>query len=185
MIEGRLGEAAELQGSMVEVDPLSAVYRGNYGRILIGAGRYKEGLDQLRRVPMLASSERSPDISRALVMLGRTDEARIESRAIPDGPERDLLCVLLEPEPEATAALRRLQRDESAQARILLAEIAAYRGETDAAFAQIEAAAQRTPTIGALDPARDLAVALWISPFLAPLREDARWLPIVRALSER
>jgi len=183
LLEGRLAAATELQRSIVEVDPLSALYRGNYGAILLGAGRYKEGLEQLRHVSMLASGARSPGISLALLLLGRTDEARIESRSIPGGPVREQLRVLLEPEPEATAALQRLQDDDSVLARVLLAELEAYRGNADGAFAHLEAAAERMAEADPTDVSHDLAGDLWLSPLLAPLREDARWLPLVRELS--
>jgi len=185
LLEGRLDAAVELQRSMVEVDPLSALYRGNYGAFLLGAGRYEEALEQFRRVSTLASGERLPDISRALLMLGRIDQARIESQAIPVGPVRDQLRVLLAPEPEATAALQRLQADDSVRAQVLLGEIAAYRGNADAAVAHLEAAVERMTKADPIDVSHDLAGDLWLSPFLAPLREDSRWLPIVRALSER
>jgi len=185
LLDGRLAEAANLMGRLVESDPLSAVYRGNLAAVLLGAGRYEEALQQLRHVPMLAPKARTPDTCRALLMLGRLDEARVASHSIPDGPVRDQLRVLLEPEPEATAALSRLQANDTAYARILLAEIAAYRGDADGAFAHLDAAAQRAVVGDALDATRDLPGELWLSPFLAPLRDDARWLPMVQVLSVR
>jgi monoamine oxidase len=86
---------------------------------------------------------------------------------------------------QVSDGVQRLQGNESVQAQLLLAEIAAYRGEADAAFAHLEAAAGRAVTTDALDATLDLPGALWLSPFLAPLREDARWLGVVRELSER
>jgi TolB-like protein/DNA-binding winged helix-turn-helix (wHTH) protein/Flp pilus assembly protein TadD len=185
LLQGRLAEAVELQRSLVEVDPLSAVYRGNLSAMLLASGLYEQALEQMRHVTMLSSNERATDTCRALLLLGRDEEARIASHSVQEGPVRDQLRVLLEPAPEATAAVQRLQGNESVQAQLLLAEIAAYRGEADAAFAHLEAAAERAVTTDALDATLDLPGALWLSPFLAPLREDARWLGVVRELSER
>lgn len=59
------------------------------------------------------------------------------------GPERDKLVVLLGPEPEARAALARLEADDSVRGRLRLAEIAAFRDDPDTAFGQLDAIVSR------------------------------------------
>lgn len=186
ILAGQHEQAIELERRAVAIDPLSAVYRGNLGRTLMGAGRFDEALVELRRARELSPHRDSNiDISRALLLLGRLEEARHESREVKEGPARDQLRILAGQSAESATALERLQSDSSAQGRILLAEIAAFRGDPEAAFASLAAAAERIRSASHTDPESDLWIEVLISPFLRSLHEDPRWEPLVAAATWR
>ena len=172
---GKLEEAITLGRRAVERDPLSAVYRGNLGRTLVGAGRFEDGLVEFRRADELSPQTGFAfDISRTLLLLGRPEDARQESLAIEDRLDRDQLTALLGEPPEADSALQRLRAADSAWAELLLAEISAFRQDEDGAFRHLEAALTRImsgPTAGDGTGVIDILQ----SPFLRPLHDDPRW----------
>lgn len=182
LVAGRHEEAIVLERRAVAVDPLSAIYRGNLGRTLMGAGRFDDALEELRRAHELSPKlENQFDISRTLLLLGRIDEARQASQAVAEGSLRDQLRVLADQSPESAAALGRLQSDSSARGLILLAEIAAFRGDPESAFASLEAAAEQIRSASRTDPESNLWIEILISPFLRPLQDDRRWGRLVSA----
>lgn len=183
-LAGRLDEAIALERRAVEVDPRSAVYRGNLGHTLLGAGRFEEALVELRRAQELAQQpDGYYDISRALLAMGRPDEARLAAREVPEGPHRDQLRILLDESPGRTEAIERLQSDESVRSLVLLAEVAAYEEDAATAFDRLDAAAQRLRTSSS--PASDLShrIEVMVSPFLRALQDDPRWEPLVASLA--
>ena len=178
-LDGRLDEAIELSNRVVARDPLSAVYRVNLSHMLLAAGRYEAALAELRRAQLLSPdlADIPGDTAFALLLLGRAGEARQAMAGQPEGPRRDQLQALLATTTEANAALARLQADHSARSRFLLAEIAAHRGDVDAAF-ELLGAARRAM----LEPGSrydfDLKAEVAVSPFLRALHDDPRWAPL-------
>jgi tetratricopeptide (TPR) repeat protein len=155
---------------------LSAIYRSTLGHMLLAAGRFEAGLTQFRRAQALSPNDLQAriDVALALSLLGRTDQAREVIADAPPDPRADLLRVLVAPSPDADAAYARLKACDSARCRFLLAEIAAHRGEADAAFGFL-ATAKRLVLEAGLRSDFDLTTETAISPFLKPLEADRRW----------
>jgi len=176
ILDGRPDDAVALQRRAIERDPLSAIYRGNLALTLLGAGKPREALVELRRARDLAPRQALDfDISRALLLMGRMDEARDASMDVAEGPRRDQLRILLAEPPAGAEVRERLQSDPSARSRLLLAEIAALEKDPDAAFAWLEEAVQRMQAAGDDVTEFTAAVEVRLSPFLRPLHDDPRW----------
>jgi thioredoxin-like negative regulator of GroEL len=126
------------------------------------------------------------NIARILVLQGRYEEARAVVARLPDGELQDYGIALLHLAPgrraEADAALKRLEANaDDAVDKLHLAEVYAFRGMHDAAFALLQS------TREALEPQSDqrpylpghFREELRLSPFLKPLRSDPRWPVLV------
>jgi TolB-like protein/DNA-binding winged helix-turn-helix (wHTH) protein/Tfp pilus assembly protein PilF len=174
--DGRLDTAIELAGRVVELDPLSAVYRGNLGHFLLAAGRFESALAQLRRTQTLSPDDPKTriDVALALLLLGRDEEVREAIADAPTDPRADQLQVLVATAADADAAYARLQACDAAQCQLLLAEIAAHRGDPDAAFERL-AAARSIVITNASQADFEWATEIAVSPFLRPLHRDPRW----------
>jgi TolB-like protein/DNA-binding winged helix-turn-helix (wHTH) protein/Tfp pilus assembly protein PilF len=182
---GDFGAAIAMQRRAVAQDPLSSTQRINLAVILLADGQLDEAKLEFRR-----ALELSPDVGlqvnievvRILVLQQRYDEAQSAIAQLPEGKFRDHGLALLYQAPgrlaEADAALKRLaaQRGDTMDS-IRLAEVYAFRGMSDEAFASLQS--ER----GVLEQAKDLArpqirhfqVELRVSPFLKPLHADPRW----------
>jgi TolB-like protein/DNA-binding winged helix-turn-helix (wHTH) protein/Tfp pilus assembly protein PilF len=174
--DGQLDSAIELATRVVELDPLSAIYRSTLGHILLAAGRFDAALAQLRRAEALSPDDLQTrtDVALALLLLGRDEEAREAIVDAPADPRADQLRVLVATTADADAAYARLQACDSAQCQVLLAEIAAHRGDADAAFERL-AAARGIVITNASQADFEWATEIAVSPFLRPLHEDPRW----------
>lgn len=176
--DGRLDEALAISRRSVAADPLSAVTRHNAAIVLFAAGQLEQGLAELYRARELnpGDSRAGVEISRALLLLGRLDEARREAATVEDGLDRDQLRVLLETD---GAAYARLESEGSARSLLLLAEIAAFQGDTEAAFRRLAMLTSRPREPGPIYPLAVDTLDAWGSPFLRSLREDPRWEMLV------
>jgi TolB-like protein/DNA-binding winged helix-turn-helix (wHTH) protein/Tfp pilus assembly protein PilF len=183
--DGRLEDALELERQAVALNPLSALYHGNFGRALLGAGKWEEGLEQLHRARELGDrSDLAVPIATALLLLGRVDEARREMAHVAAGPEQDKLAVLLGPEPEIRAALVRLEADDSARGRLRLAEIAAFRHDPDAAFEHLGTIVSRYFQMDRTDPDFRIWRSVYSSALVGLLRNDPRWRALVDQIGQ-
>jgi TolB-like protein/DNA-binding winged helix-turn-helix (wHTH) protein/Flp pilus assembly protein TadD len=183
---GRLDEAVTIRRRVVERDPLSGLYRHALANVLLGAGRIEEALQEYARVELLSPDIGSNvDVARALVLLGRTDDARTRARSMPAGPWRDQLTVLIDGSAAAGTELERLRADRSPQASLLVAEINAYEGDREAALAQLATAADQVAARGISTERVVLERQLRVSPFLRPLRDDPRWEPLLETIEVR
>lgn len=181
---GRLEEADERWQSAIAHDPLSLAYRFNRASVLIGLGRIDEARLELAVAAELAPGRKDRvALLRAKILLleGRAEEALPMLEAAAPGRERDVLLVLsehaLERSDATPAALERLAADESPDGALGLAEVYAALGEIDAAFRWLDEACSRHGAMLSWSVAR-CAEQANISPFLAPLRADPRWISI-------
>lgn len=189
--------AIELHKRALLRDPLNSVIRQNLGVVLIADGRLEEALATYQAL-MAINPDASPDIeieiSRILALLGRLDEAASAALELPAGKYRDQAMALLGALPghrdEADAALHRLEAYVPASPQdtleytimdsVRLAEIYAYRGRPDRAFATL------TAKFDSLRAHPQATIATWylrresrLAPFLMPLHADPRWAAFI------
>jgi TolB-like protein/DNA-binding winged helix-turn-helix (wHTH) protein/Tfp pilus assembly protein PilF len=176
MLAGRLDESVDLASRVVALDPLSVTHRVNAGNLLMAAGRYEEALAELRRALALSpdSVKVRQDVATALLLLGRVEEARATIADAPSGSRTDQIVALVGEPDDARAAYQRLLSCAAARCRFWLAEVAARRGDTDAAFELLDAAGHIDSATG-VRADFTLAEEAAVSPFLADLRADPRW----------
>jgi TolB-like protein/class 3 adenylate cyclase len=174
---GRHDEAVELGRRAVALDPLSVLARRQYGRACAAAGRFDEAVGALRAAidlnPQAGLTHATLSCTRLLQ--GRFDEALGEAEREVLPTYRFLAIAMaqhaLGRANASDAALRSLVDKDADTAAYQIAQIHAYRGETDRAFDWLERAyAQRDS--GLVNTATD--------PLLRSLHGDARWQPLVR-----
>jgi DNA-binding winged helix-turn-helix (wHTH) protein/tetratricopeptide (TPR) repeat protein len=169
---GRFDEAVELQRRSVAADPLDLASRWNLATWLYAAGRIREAREELVRWRELEpdSPQGAVRLARMLILEGRHAEALDLATGIPDEPERLTIQAMgfygSGDATRADAALEALIALDPGQTRFRVAEVLAYRGDRDRALEWLAQA-------GSEDTVNDHWS--WSSPFLAPLRSDARW----------
>ena len=194
---GDFRAAVDLQKRALRRDPMNSMVRQNLGVSQMAAGDFDDALATYRtlfEVNPDAGSDRELEISRILTLLGRHEEAAAAALRLPEGRHRDQAMALLHGVPaqraESDAALRRLEALEPAPPdtpqdlvmdSVRLAEIYAYRGQSDKAFGVLSAKRD------ALASRKDAKAYLWylrqelrIAPFLKPLHADPRWAALMK-----
>ena len=169
---GRFGEAIALNNTAIELDPLRVAAHTNLGFYLYYAGRWQEAEAAIRK-----ALELNPQYPYAHCLLGRINLAQSK-------PEEALAEMEKEPEPfwrghglalayhasgkkkEADAALADYMKEYQNDAAFQIAEIYAYRGETDKAFEWLERAYKQRD--GGLSEMKG-------DPLLRSLHSDPRW----------
>lgn len=190
---GDLDRAIRLQARAVVRDPMNALTRQNLGVFLMAADRLDEALAAFRTA-LEINADTPPnvriEIARILALQGRLEEAVTAALQLPPGKYRDQALALLRDAPgrraEADAALARLEAyvpappqdtpEHTTMDSIRLAEIHAWRGSTDKAFAILHGHRDE------LEGITEAASYFWylrnearLSPFLKPLHADPRW----------
>jgi DNA-binding winged helix-turn-helix (wHTH) protein/tetratricopeptide (TPR) repeat protein len=179
--QGRLDEAVDLQRRAVAADPLSQVARYNLASFLYLAGRYADAQDELRRLAEVTPERPGGHMAMAamlLVLQGQFDEAIAAAQALPDGPARLQVLALAHHgggrAQEAEAALAGLIQATRDKEAYRVAEVYAFRGETELAFDWLGVAAEQVRS-GDPFPSRSPPMAMLQSPILRPLQADPRW----------
>jgi TolB-like protein/DNA-binding winged helix-turn-helix (wHTH) protein/Tfp pilus assembly protein PilF len=189
---GDVDKAVELLRRAVARDPLSIAQRGNLAVLLLAAGRLDEAMAEFLRVLEInpdAGLEFDLEIIRILVLQGRYDEARSAIARFPEGKFRDHGLALLYRAPDhraqADAALERLAREPGdIMDSIRLAEVYAYRGMREEAFASLQRRKDE------LERNQDSGPPIFwhfqhearVAPFLKPLHADPRWAALMADL---
>jgi tetratricopeptide (TPR) repeat protein len=184
---GRLDEAIDVQRRVVAADPLSRVARVNLANYLLAAGRLDEARTEfLNFVAMGArpDPEVAVDLARIDLFAGRYREAMVEAELWPSGPDRDFVLAV------AGDGLRKHEVAREAEARLLagtapaqavrLAELYAHRNDANQAFRWMNVAYDRLGRDPWLTDQWEWVYHLSLSPFLKPLRADARWAPTAK-----
>ncbi len=168
---GRFEAAIELQRRAVEAEPLSLAHRDNLVAWLVMAGRLDEAEAALRSLQELSPAPRDSvkDLAQVLILQGRFNEALELAGSMQDDADRLLARALayhgLGRSSDSDAALRALNESVPASDPIRIAEVHAYRGESDDAFEWLQAA-----------PSSDFDQSrIRYSPFLKSLHQDPRW----------
>jgi Flp pilus assembly protein TadD len=152
----------------------------------MAAGQWEEAKTEYRKALELspASPKLHRDVTKILILQGRFDEAFAAAGELPEGPLRDQCLALAHhangQSAAADAALARLvevgeQPGTDAEFKINIAEVYAYRGNSDEAFKWLTRMNEQTRVENALVPGWWSRQELSLSPFLKPLESDARW----------
>jgi DNA-binding winged helix-turn-helix (wHTH) protein/tetratricopeptide (TPR) repeat protein len=172
--------AVALQRRAVEADPLAGAARHNLAVFLYLAGRYEEAIAQLQELRALV-----PNDEEVLALLGAThvlaggfEEALGIADQLTDAvfaaQIRAMALHALGRRDESNRAVQALTALAARKRPDLLAEVHAYRGETDAAFEWLAVAADPEASECAAQLCNALDWLKW-SPFLRPLTTDGRW----------
>ncbi len=175
---GRLNEAVDLGLRAISLDPLRQAGHANLGLVLLHAGRLDEATARYEHLLQLNPEYPGAHmrLGQILLLQGRPQEALDMIRKDSDSWWQDYAVTLalysLGQQTEAdlaAASFIKTHPDGPFQA----AEIYAWRGENDQAFDWLEQA----------HTARDSGLHEVLNdPFLANLREDARWQPFLDKL---
>ena len=176
---GRVDEAIELYKQAIALDPLKANFHLALGYELYIGGRYEEARDALQRAQDLNPQLSSLHLIRGLILLaeGRPQEARAEMEN--ETGEWGKWTG----EPLANYTLGRLEESDGALKKLIatyqndcafeIAEVYAYRGETDKAFEWLgRAYRQRDPG----------APELKTDPLMRSLHQDPRYAELLKQM---
>jgi tetratricopeptide (TPR) repeat protein len=187
MERGDFDEAVELQRKAVQQSPLVISSRHNLVVLLFVAGRYDEARAEFEQLSAINPRQSAPAtvIGQSMLLGGDPGGALAYARTLPDGVERQQLEALsyfaLGRAAEAEAALRRLETNESRSTAYRVAEVYAFRGDTDEAFNWL----RRGLSVEVEDcPLSECWPESWVAmlPLLRPLHGDSRWAAIRTAL---
>lgn len=176
--EGRLDDAIELLQGAVAADPLSAIYRGQLASFLHLAGRIEEAKTQFRQAERTIPTQARQGLASLLVGNGEFNEALELMQNEPDSAVRAQCLALayqgLGHKAQADAALAALIESYGESDPILVAEVYAYRGQTDEAFTWLRKNDEKYRGHVNLGNPK----IPWIlnrSPFFKSLQSDPRW----------
>ena len=176
---GRVDEAIELYKHAIALDPLKANFHLALGYELYIGGRYEEARDALQRAQDLNPQLSSLHLTRGQILLseGHLQEARAEMENETGEWEK------LTGEPLAYYALGRREESDGALKQLIttyqndcafqIAEVYAYRGETDIAFEWLDRA-YRQHDAGAPELKTD--------PLVRSLRQDRRYTELLKKM---
>lgn len=185
---GDAKSAIEFTRRIVARDPVSASHRVALGMYLQAAGQLEAARSELLRAKEFNPELGSPldiAIARILVLQGRLEDARRVIAGLPPGEHRDHgFALLLHAEGrrvEADEVLERLVERSAGTPDIRLAEVFAWRGMVEQAFAAL---AGLQEAIDRNEPRFSSQIWSWqlelrVSPFLKPLYADPRWQPLL------
>jgi TolB-like protein/DNA-binding winged helix-turn-helix (wHTH) protein/TPR repeat protein len=193
IVEGRMGDAVDLQRRMVATDPLSASERGNLGVLLMMTGPLDQAQVELERALELspAGMFNRQNIAYVLLLQRRIDEALKVIRQLPAGHGRDAFLALAHfvrgDVIEGDAMLARLlARGETprldSEAAVQIAEVFAVRNDPDQAFKWLDSARGRLGSAGVPVSGKELRWNLHTAPFLKALHADPRWKELLAAI---
>jgi TolB-like protein/tetratricopeptide (TPR) repeat protein len=169
---GRLDDALEHCHQALKSDPLNALVHAVYGNTCYYAGRLEEAESLRRRVLALSPGWLSGHYNLGKVLLERKDFVAAQQEMLREPSEfwrqtgLAMVCHALGRAADSDEALQRLLEMDSSGSAYQMAQVHAYRGETDAAFKWLETACEK----------HDSGVMfVRVDPLLARLRTDQRW----------
>ena len=188
--EGRLRDAIALQRRIVEIDPISPVARGNLAAFLMSAREWDAAQVELEAALALNADYLGArvDLARLLIFQRRLSEALDIAQGLPAGGPRDQCLALIHGaignESARDEALSRLVAlaegsDTDALVSLSVAEVYAFRGETDRAFDWLARARRPGSERDLLGASYRSTIEMRLSPFLTSLHGDPRWQPLL------
>jgi TolB-like protein/Flp pilus assembly protein TadD len=175
---GRTQQAIAMMRKALTLEPLNASFHFYTGTFLLALGKYAEAQRETERALQLqpGADGFSSQLAFALIGQGQTGRAITAANADPnDGDRLQALAIIWYArgdKPKAQKALDEMIRGVGKIAPGLIAEVYAYRGDLDQAFAWLDRAVQaRDPT----------AATIYEAPMdLAALRADPRFAEFCR-----
>lgn len=178
----RLDEAIALARRVVELDPLAAVPRHHLAHLLFANGEFQQAKIQFAKqadLNPLAAAENDVPIGFMLILEHRFDEALASIDRWPAGADRDEAIAMIGPamgrEAEARAAMQRLTGTDDLGGAARLAEVHAFRDNSDEAFHALQNARDKLTPESRSSPDGNWLWYIRFSPFLRPLHADPRW----------
>jgi tetratricopeptide (TPR) repeat protein len=179
-ILGRPDEALQLQRRAVDLDPLDAHSWAGLGEIEFRVGKLDEAEADLKKAQELRPDDflSSMFLAEIYVMQGRPQDALPEIERVGYDPMRTFMYAItyhaLGRKKESDAALRELIAKYQATSPYLIAEIYAFRNQSDEAFEWLERAyAQRD----------DGLISTKVDPLLKSLHNDPRFAALLKKLN--
>ncbi len=176
---GQIQEAEKLARQAVELDPLTVVARGNLARILLAEGKLDEADAQARKAAELQPTGAGSHRWQVLVAIQRSDsetalrEAQLEPNEAYRRFELALAHYARGDRPAADAALSEMIGRDRNLLAYQIAEVYAWRGETDKAFEWLQISFDNHDT-GTL--------SLPIDPLMRGLHDDPRYKNLLARL---
>lgn len=189
---GRLEKSIDLWSEAVRLEPRNATTRWNLAYFLAAAGRLDEAEDQLQRVTELRPDEDGKgrtQLATLWILQGRAGEALELLETLPRGPaDRDKALAMayhaVGREADARAALSRLLESAEPGTEARVAEVHAWRGDTEQALAWLALAGDILADGHNAEPGDITAETIRFSPILRPLHDEPGWRATV-ALAAR
>jgi len=177
---GHLDVAARMLNSAFVLDPLHAGFREQLGNIRYRTDHLTEAEAELRKTLALSPTYNSGHLYLGQILLaqGKLEAALLEmEQEAPDGGRDTGLAVIyhaMGQSAEADAALSRLVKERANDAAFEIAQVHAYRGEVDQAFAWLDRAYDQ----------KDVEL-FWIKgdPWLKHLEPDPRYKAFLRKMN--
>jgi serine/threonine-protein kinase len=176
---GQIQEAEKLARQALELDPLAVVARGNLARILLAEGKLDEADAQARKSAELQPTGAASHRWQVLVAIERGDgetalrEAQLEPNEAYRRFELALAHYARGDRPAADAVLSEMIARDRNLLAYQIAEVYAWRGETDKAFEWLQISFDNRDT-GTL--------SLPIDPLMRGLRDDPRYKNLLAKL---
>lgn len=176
---GNLNQAVELYEQAVALDPLRANSRVGLGYLLYMAGQYDEAQAALQKAldlnPQAAFAH--ADLGKVLIAEGKPQQALAEIEKEPSDWEKHtdqaLAYHALGREEDSNAALTELIAKHDTDSAYQIAEVYAFRGESDKSFAWLERAYRQ----------RDAGLPdIKVDPLLKNLRHDPRYTELLKRM---
>ena len=165
----RWEEAIVLQRRASAADPLSSSTASNLANYLYLAGRVEEAKQEVAKVIELDPTRPDDIIVYTQILEGRSEEALPKVELWADGALRDQSLALiyhgLGQAAKSDERLDRLIATAGKREPMLVAEVYAFRGETEAAFRWLQSPQSK----------QCIEHMLYASPFLKSLHADSRW----------
>ena len=176
---GRQDEAIDLYKKVIELDPLRARSYSSLGFQLYSAGRYDEGNAMLQRALELNPQKEHEHVGLGQVLLaqGRPQQALGEIELEPRESWKlfgeALAYHALSRPHNSDAALRKLMATDQKDWAFQIAEVYAYRGESDKAWEWLDRAYRQRD--GGL-------IFVKIDPLFKSLRQDPRYIDLLKRM---
>ena len=176
---GQIQEAKKLARQVIELDPLAYFVRNNLARILLTEGKLDEADAEARKAVELQPTGAASHRWQVFVAIQRGDgeTAMREAQLEPDEGYRRFELALAHyargDRPAADAALSEMIAKDRNLLAYQIAEVYAWRGETDRAFEWLQISFDNQDT-GTL--------ALLIDPLMRSLRDDPRYKNLLAKL---
>lgn len=178
----RIDESIALARRVVALDPLAAVSRNHLANLLLAAGRFEEAkVEFFKQWELNPTGAPETDIAIGFILIleHKFAEALVLIERWPAGDDTDQAIAMIGGaigrEADSAAAMQRLGSSKRLDREVRLAEVCAFRGESELAFNALRAArAKITPETWS-GPDGIWIWQLRFSAFLRPLHADPRW----------